>query len=102
MATDIKEIKKRQKAAKKAAATRKAHEAEAEKKRQLASQKRSDTIERNRKLDAKKVATKLRQKKFNEFTSKPIVWIFAIFGWGHALYYLFKLVVLVLKALGYM
>lgn len=102
MATDIKEIKKRQKAAKKAAATRKANEAAAEKKKQLAAQRRSDTIERNLKAEEAKKARRARQKKFNDFTSKPIVWVFAIVGWGHALYYLFKLVVLVLKAMGYM
>lgn len=102
MATDIKEIKKRQKAAKKAAATRKANEAAEARKKAAVAAKRASTIERNKSLEAKKVATKVRQKKFNEFTSKPVVWGFAIFGWGHALYYLFKLVVLVLKAMGYM
>lgn len=67
-----------------------------------ATKKRAKTIEVNKKILAKKQARRDRRRKFNQFTSKPVVWVFALVGWGHAIYYLFQLVVIVLQALGYM
>ncbi len=100
--TTIAEAKKRRKSTKKAAKTRKLNEKALLKKRKTTSAKRIKTIEKNEKAFNKIVSHKERAKKFNEFTSKPIVWLFALFGWGHAFYYLFELIVLVLRSLGYM
>lgn len=93
---------KRKRSAKKAVKTRKTNIQAAAAKKEATLAKRTSTIESNKKADEKAKARKVRAKKFNEFTSKPIVWLFALFGWGHALYYLIELVVLVLRALGYM
>lgn len=102
MATTIKDVKRRQKAAAKAATTRKKNQEAERAKKDLASQRRTKTIEVSKKLDARKQARRERRKKFNQFTSKPIVWLFAIVGWGHVFYYLFKLTLLVLSSLGIM
>lgn len=80
----------------KAALTRKRHEEEAERKKQEAAAKRAATIEAKRKAAEKKVAKKERRKKFMEFSSKPIVWVFAIIGWLSTVYFFIKFVVLIL------
>lgn len=80
----------------KAALTRKRNEEEAEKKKQEVAAKRAATIERKKKEAEKKAVRKERRKKFMEFSSKPIVWVFAIIGWCSTVYFFIKFVVLVL------
>lgn len=100
MTTSIERLKKKQKAA--VAAIKKKNQEESQAKKDSTVKKRARTVEISIRLEARKQARRDRARKFNQFTSKPIVWIFAIVGWGHALYYLFQLVVLILRSMGIM
>lgn len=61
------------------------------------SEKRLATMALKKKVDEKKTTKKLRRKKFMEFSSKPIVWMFAVFGWLMSLYWVWRIGLLLIE-----
>ena len=52
--------------------------------------KRMRTIAAKKAAEEKRIKMKARRDKFLAFSAKPIVWIFAIFGFGSAIYFVVK------------
>ncbi len=88
--------KKNKEVAEKRIATIQANKEAKEKKNKEAAEKRAATIQS--KLDAKEkaIAAKARKKKLESFGTKPIFWIFFLFGWINAFYWLYKIVMFLL------
>ena len=83
-------------AAEKRIATIKAKKEAKEKKNKEIAEKRAATIKAKIEAKEKIQAAKARKKKLQSYGTKPIFWIFFLFGWTNAFYWLYKIVIFLL------